>query len=139
MKPIKRFFQAYRPKLTTLARENRHNPSPAEKKLWYEVLSGRKTGGYKFLRQKPLLEYIVDFYCSELLLAVEVDGDTHAGREAYDKSRTEGLLQAGISVVRFTNDEVMRNIDAVHEDLNRKIEQRKKELLSQPPQSPPLR
>ncbi|MCY3723847.1 MAG: DUF559 domain-containing protein [Candidatus Poribacteria bacterium] len=67
----------YNKALTQKARENRKNPTPAEKKLWYEVLSNKRLDNLKFTRQKPLDMYIVDFYCAELMLAIEIDGHTH--------------------------------------------------------------
>ena len=62
----------YLNELKDAARKNRNNPTVAEKKLWNEILKERKTG-YLFLRQKPLLDYIVDFYCQELRLVIEID------------------------------------------------------------------
>ncbi|PIS32075.1 endonuclease, partial [Candidatus Peregrinibacteria bacterium CG08_land_8_20_14_0_20_41_10] len=70
-------FIPYNQKLITKAKENRKNPTPAEKKMWYEILNSNKTG-YRFLRQKPISNFILDFYCPKLLLAIEIDGDTHA-------------------------------------------------------------
>ena len=96
-----RGFLLYRQSLTKLARENRHDPSPAEKRIWFEVLSGKRLDGYKFLRQKPIGEHIVDFYCSELRLALEVDGDTHAERKEYDRRRTRLLADMGVAVIRY--------------------------------------
>ena len=76
----------YNKALTEKARENRKNPTSAEKKLWYEVLQNKRLDSLKFTRQKPLGEYIVDFYCAELMLAIEIDGDTHANQEQYDNA-----------------------------------------------------
>ncbi|MFH0887551.1 MAG: endonuclease domain-containing protein [bacterium] len=114
-------FHPYRPELIPNARENRKNPTPAEKKLWYEVLRNKQFEGYKFLRQKPIDNFILDFYCSKLQLAIEVDGDSHAAQEEYDMFRTARLNEYGISVIRYTNDEVMNNIDGVYDDLFQKI------------------
>ena len=84
-------YISYNETLTEKARENRKNPTPAEKKLWYEVLGNKRLNNLKFTRQKPLDKYIVDFYCAELMLAIEIDGDTHAGQEQYDNWRTKNL------------------------------------------------
>ena len=66
----------YNKNLTALARENRSNPTKAESKIWREVLRMRQFAQYKFLRQKAIGGYIVDFYCSELQLVIEIDGDS---------------------------------------------------------------
>ncbi len=75
----------------------------------------------KFVRQKPLDEYIVDFYCSEYMLAVEIDGDSHGEQEEYDQQRTERLNALGVTVIRYTNEEVMTNIAGVYEDLKKQV------------------
>ena len=80
-------------------------------------MSGDKLSGFHFLRQKPLLDYIVDFYCEELALVIEVDGESHVGNEEYDKKRDEELSKEGIITVRYTNDEVLKNIEGVQENL----------------------
>ena len=114
-------FLPYNTNLTALARENRKNPTPAEFKLWKEVLRTRQFAGYKFLRQKPLGGYIADFYCSELQLVIEVDGDSHAESEEYDLERTKILNALGLQVIRYANRDIMRNIQGVYEDLLRKL------------------
>jgi very-short-patch-repair endonuclease len=63
------------------------------------------------LRQKPLIDYIVDFYCDELALAIEIDGESHVGNEEYDIRRTKDLSEYKITVLRFTNDEVLKNLE----------------------------
>jgi very-short-patch-repair endonuclease len=121
----------YNQTLTKKARENRKAPTPAEQKIWLEVFQGDKFQGLKFTRQKPLDEYIVDFYCRGYMLAVEIDGDSHGEQEEYDRKRTERLNALGVTVVRFTNAEVLTNIEGVYEALKRKISKLKK-----PPRSP---
>lgn len=86
----------------------------------------------KFTRQKPLDEYIVDFYCSELMLAIEIDGDSHAEQVEYDQNRTLSLNQLGIEVIRYANKDVITNMDGVYSDLLKKIKYRQKK----PPESP---
>jgi very-short-patch-repair endonuclease len=112
----------YNKNLTALARENRKNPTPAETKIWNEVLRMRQFAGYKFLRQKPLAGYIVDFYCSELRLVVEIDGESHAESVEYDAERTRVLQSLGLTVVRYTNAEVFQTIAGVYDNLIEKIE-----------------
>jgi len=107
----------YNKNLTVLARENRSNPTKAETRIWREVLRKRQFAEYKFLRQKPIGGYIVDFYCSELQLVIEIDGDSHAETEEYDRERTKFLNALGLQVVRYTNDDIIRNIEGVYADL----------------------
>ena len=106
-------YVAYRRHLKPRARAMRTDGTPAERKLWYEFLSGLPQ---KFTRQKPLGRYVVDFYCSRHRLAIEVDGDSHySGHgESYDAARTVVWLQAqGVQVIRFTNPEVIQDFEAV--------------------------
>ena len=114
-------YVPYNKSLTEKAQTLRKNPTPAEKKLWYEMLQGRRLKGLKFTRQKPLGNYIVDFYCAKLMLAVEVDGDTHAEQKLYDESRTRKLNALGVEVVRNTNSEILHNLEGVHADLIERI------------------
>ena len=123
-------FIPYNKNLTKKARENRKNPTKSEKKIWYEVLRNKDFENYKFIRQKPLDNFIVDFYCSELLLAVEIDGDSHSEQIEYDISRTKKLNKFGIKIVRYTNFEILKNIEGVYDDLKMKIRERKEELNS---------
>ena len=127
-------FIPYDTSLTEKARKNRKNPTSAEKKFWYESLQAKRLAELKFTRQKPIDHYIVDFYCAELMLVVEIDGDTHAEQENYDKQRTARLNRLGIEVIRYSNQDVLNNIEGVYSDLLEKIEcirQRQK-----PPKSP---
>ena len=94
------------------AKINRRNPTEAEELLWKKVLSHKKTG-YKFTRQKPVGRFILDFYCSELSLAIEVDGGYHKDRIYYDKARDEFLKQIGIKTIRFSNSEIIKDIESV--------------------------
>lgn len=114
-------FVPYNTELTAKARENRKNGTAAEKKFWFEILKVEPFDKYKFSRQKPLLDYIVDFYCSKLKLVIEIDGDTHAERENIDKLRTEKLNRYDIQIIRYYNEDVLTNIEAVYEDLRNKI------------------
>ncbi|UZR30983.1 endonuclease domain-containing protein [Methylococcus mesophilus] len=105
-----------------MARENRRSPTPAESLLGNKVLRCPQFARYKFLRQKPLGAYIVDFYCSELQLVIEIDGDSHARQIGYDGERTRFLNSLGLEVVRYANQEVLRNLAGVFSDLSRRIE-----------------
>jgi very-short-patch-repair endonuclease len=117
-KPLDKFnYLPYKRKLTKLARQNRNNPTPVEKKIWYEVLCRKQFEGYKFTRQKPIADFIVDFYCSKLRLVIEIDGDTHTESAEYDEVRTKMLNQYGVTVLRYANRDVLNNIEGVYQDL----------------------
>ncbi len=106
------------------ARKNRNNPTVPEKKIWYEVLA-RKQTGFKFLRQHPIDRYIADFYCRELKLLIEIDGDSHSAQIEYDRLRTACFQKRGLKVIRFTNRDVLANISGVKECLYQEILQLK--------------
>lgn len=114
-------FLPYKNNLTALARENRKNQIRAEQKIWHELLRNKQFHHYKFLRQKPIDGYIVDFYCSELQLVIEIDGDSHADSIEYDAERTALLNACGLTVVHYTNDDIMHNLAGVYEDLTRRV------------------
>jgi len=108
----------YNPNLKERARELRKNMTAAEKKLWYKYLREFK---HRVLRQRPIDNYIVDFYCPDLSLVIEIDGDSHfsdEGRE-YDKERTTILESYGLKIIRFNNMEVLRNFESVCERIER--------------------
>ena len=96
------------------ARELRQNTTQAEELLWRE-LRNRNIQGLKFRRQHPIGSFIVDFYCSQCRLIIEVDGDSHAEQIEYDAQRTDWLLERKYRVIRFTNDEVRDSLDGVIE------------------------
>ncbi|MDB9430567.1 endonuclease domain-containing protein [Microcystis aeruginosa CS-555/01A07] len=114
------FHLPYNTALVARAKELRKNMTLAEKKLWYSYLKNFK---FKVLRQRPIDHFIVDFYCPSLKLVIEIDGDTHFTDEgkAYDKERTARLKSYGLKVIRFTNSQVLRNFEAVCEQLNLSI------------------
>src|SRR5499433_1187619 len=95
------------------ARALRYNPTEAERLLWRQ-LRFWQIDGYKFRRQQPLGHYIVDFVCLGKRLVVEVDGGQHAEQQMkYDSERDVWLAAQGFSVLRFWNNEVLKNIDGV--------------------------
>ncbi|MBI3359429.1 MAG: endonuclease domain-containing protein [Nitrospirae bacterium] len=111
----------YNQTLTKKAQENRKNPTSAEKKLWVSVLQDKQLADLKFTRQKPLDQYIVDFYCAERMLVIEIDGDTHTDQMDYDSQRTARLEDLGVKVIRYTNNDVLQNIEGVCSDLLEKL------------------
>ncbi len=106
------FHLPYNPNLIDRAKELRKNLTPAEKKLWYDYLRNFK---YRVFRQRPIDHFIVDFYCPSLKLVIEVDGDSHFTEEAEaaDRERTQILESYGIKVIRFTNQEVLKDFEGV--------------------------
>lgn len=116
----------YLEQLRVLSRKNRKNPTRAEKKFW-GLLSYKKLN-LKFLRQKPIGRFIIDFYCSKLLLAVEIDGDIHDNQQGRHRGRDLYLEQRGIKTIRYTNKDVLDDFEKVRQDLVTKIIQRKNEL-----------
>lgn len=117
----------YLEQLTWAAKINRHKMTQAESKIWYEFLVNRPLN-YKFTRQKPLLRFILDFYCSELLLVIEIDGEYHLKRQNYDKERDEFLYRLNIETIRFKNEEVLNNLEKVKEKIIEIIQKRKASL-----------
>jgi very-short-patch-repair endonuclease len=106
------FHLPYNQKLVERAKELRKNMTPAEKKLWNEYLKNFK---FRVFRQRPIDNFIVDFYCPSLKLVIEVDGDSHFTPEGqeYDLERTNILQGYGLRIVRFTNNEVLNNFESV--------------------------
>jgi very-short-patch-repair endonuclease len=102
----------YNPILKELARELRANSTLSEVLLW-EHVNGRQMLGYDFDRQKPIDNFIVDFFCSELMLAIEIDGDTHDYKAARDDERQRRLEALGIRFLRFADRDVKQNIEGV--------------------------
>jgi len=101
----------YNPKLKNLARELRKNSTLAEVLMWQNIKG--KCYGYEFHRQVPISDFIVDFYCHELRLAIEIDGNTHDYNFDYDELRQKQLESLGISFIRFSDRDVKRNINDV--------------------------
>lgn len=96
----------------------RRNATDPEKLLW-SILCRRQLGGLKFRRQHPIEPYIVDFYCSTENLVIELDGESHDGRQAYDDKRARHLQNLGLRIFRVMNDDVIHNIDGVAEAILR--------------------
>ncbi|MDP2337213.1 MAG: endonuclease domain-containing protein [Bacteroidota bacterium] len=104
----------YSPHLKEYARQLRKHSTKSEIFMW-KMLKGKELHGYDFHRQKPLDNYIADFFCHELMLAIELDGYTHFFEEVQQKDRRkqERLSELGVTVLRFTDDEVFNDTDNV--------------------------
>ncbi|MFA5701588.1 MAG: endonuclease domain-containing protein [Desulfuromonas sp.] len=113
-------MKTYTKALISRARELRTNMTEPEKRMWYQCL---KYLPHRFRRQRPFGPYIVDFYCAEQKLVIEIDGDSHTSDAAmaYDAERTALLEELGLRVIRFSNLEVMKNIEGVFERLSKEL------------------
>ncbi len=98
--------------ITSNARQLRRGATDAERVLW-RYIRRKQLGGYRFRRQHPIGEFIVDFFCFEKGLVIELDGGHHAEHEDYDLNRTRCLESQGYQVLRFWNNQVMGEIEAV--------------------------
>ena len=108
-------YNHYNKKLKPLARNHRNNSTLAEIRLWSELLSNKQMLGFPFLRQRPIGNYIADFFCKELKLIIETDGISHDNEEVFlkDREREKSLNTLGYQIIRFEDDEVMRDIENV--------------------------
>ncbi len=100
------------------ARDLRQTETPPEQLLWL-ALRNEQIGGLKFRRQHPVGPYVVDFYCRSVNLAVEIDGMSHDDKMLQDATRTKYLEGQGLRILRVTNEDVMRDLDAVTREIAR--------------------
>ena len=114
----------YNPALKELARELRNNMTFAEKATW-RMLNGKQFKGYDFHRQKPIGEFIADFYCYDLRLVIEIDGITHLDEDVIRKDRIKSqyFTSIGLNILRFTDDLVLGNWMMVEKELIRYIKE----------------
>ena len=99
-------------KIKTTSRLLRKRTTPAEVILWEEIRN-RKLNGLKFRRQYPVSGFILDFYCAEKNLGIELDGSIHSTQEEYDKLREQIIIEKGIRILRFSNQEILENLEEV--------------------------
>jgi Uncharacterized protein conserved in bacteria len=125
----------YNPKLKELARQLRRNATKAEVILW-QRLKGNQMHGYDFHRQKPIDEYIVDFFCNKLRLAIEVDGYSHGILEVWEKDvkKTKRLNELGIHILGFSDNEILNDMGNVLRAIEEYIER----FETTPPSIPPF-
>lgn len=110
-------------KLTTKIRQELRIEATGAEKIFWSKVGHRQFYDLKFRRQHGIGNYIVDFYCPEKKLAIEIDGDTHAESDAIkrDDIRTKFIESLGYAVIRYTNNDVINNIDGVFADLGKKL------------------
>jgi len=108
---MKVYYNQY---LKEFARQNRNKPTLTEKILW-KYLKGKQMKGYDFHRQKPIGNFIADFYCYKLLLIIELDGYTHTFEDVIEKDiiKQEFMQDIGMTVLRFKDEEVLNDMDNV--------------------------
>lgn len=119
---MKRKIIPYNPRLKEFARKLRNNSTESEIKLWLHLKNSGMMG-YDFDRQKPIGNYICDFFCVDLMLAIETDGISHEIEEVYkrDLEKDAFLKTVGIEVLRFIDDDVLNNIENVLRVIETKI------------------
>jgi len=122
-------MQPFKQKLKKPARHLRSNLTEAEQVLWYRVRR-KQIRGVQFLRQKPLLNFIVDFYCSKAKLVIELDGGQHFEPEYLQKDieRDKALQELGLLVLRFDNRQVLTEMETVLTEIDRVVEERLKNI-----------
>lgn len=111
------FCLAYNPKLIPRAKELRKNMTSAEVFFWKEILKSKEFSGVRFLRQRVIDNYIVDFYCAKQKLVIEIDGEIHEQQKEYDEARTKALKMHGLEVLRYKNCDVFNNTEKVKRHL----------------------
>src|SRR5664280_985788 len=123
----KHMFFGAKAELFSLALQMRMNPTEPERVMW-KILRKFRQSGFPFRRQHPIEFYIADFYCHNLRLVIEVDGEIHTEKEiqSHDEGRTGELERFGIKVLRFTNSQILNNSNLVIEKINETM----KELTS---------
>ncbi|MFC1517821.1 endonuclease domain-containing protein [Candidatus Margulisiibacteriota bacterium] len=109
---IRRIIIPYNPYLKELARRLRNNSTLSEILLW-QKLKGKQMEGYDFDRKRPIDNFIVDFYCKDLKLAIEIDGDSHINKKEYDDQRQHLLEDLGVHFLRFLDIEVKVDLEIV--------------------------
>jgi very-short-patch-repair endonuclease len=100
------------------ARSLRQTETPPEQLLWLALRNGQ-IGGLKFRRQHPIGPYVVDFYCHSAGLVVEVDGMSHDDKMLQDAQKTKHIEGQGLRILHVTNEDVMRDLDAVTREIAR--------------------
>ena len=125
MQASKKNFFSYNNKLQPYANSLRKKMTKAEACLWKYVLRSGKMKGYGFRRQRPIGNFIADFMCKDLKLVIEVDGNTHLYEETIQKDsiKQKILEELGFTILRFTDDDILKNINGVSDNIYYWIEE----------------
>jgi very-short-patch-repair endonuclease len=110
-------YNFYNKELREFAQKLRNNSTLAEVILWNKLLKNKQTRGYQFLRQRPIDCFIVDFFCKDLKLIIEVDGFYHKFKKKKDKLRDERLKELGFSILHFQNEEILNDLFSIQRTL----------------------
>lgn len=124
-------FFSYQQYLKNYSRKNRIDMTYEESLVWHCILKRDKLG-YRFLRQKPMGRYILDFYCASLKLCIEIDGESHRGKEKYDQERDAYLADIGIKTMRISVIQVRKNLLGVAWEVEKMIRERGQEKIPRP-------
>lgn len=122
-------YIGYNRGLTEYAQHNRKNPTNVEKIFWHLVLKKKNFLWYRFRRQKIINSFILDFYCPELLLWIELDGWYHKDRVDYDRYRDAEIYKKWVLIVRFKNEEIEKNLVWVISELEEIIKERREMII----------
>ena len=115
-------FLPYDKNLVSRARELRKSETEAEKIFWLKILKNKKLSHLKFTRQKPIGNFIVDFYCAKFKFAIEIDGEVHKFQKSRDDERDNILKNKfGLKIIRYKNEDVLSNSGKILEDLIYKL------------------
>lgn len=115
----------YNPKLKEFARKLKNDSTFTEIMMW-NYLKKKQLRDFDFDRQRPIDKYIVDFYCKDLFLAIEIDGESHYGNPEKDRKKEKRLNELGVKVLRFDDMEVVHQLDKVLEKIERWIDENAK-------------
>jgi very-short-patch-repair endonuclease len=111
--------QVYNKKPLEERRRNLRKQQTEAERIFWNIVRDRKFNNLKFRRQFSVGQYILDFYCPEIGLAIEIDGGQHANDIEHDRMRTEFINRLGIKVVRFWNNDITKNSSGVYDELTR--------------------
>ena len=117
----------YNRALKEYARKLRNNSTLSEVILWEKLLKQKKLRGYPFLRQRPIKNYIVDFFSKDLNLIIEIDGEIHKFQKAKDKKRELDLIELGYTIIRFSNEQILNEFINVIRTLESFVDEFEKE------------
>jgi very-short-patch-repair endonuclease len=116
------FHLPYNPKLIPRAKKLRKNMTNSEHFFWNHILTAKELSPFRFLKQRPIDNYIVDFYCAKYQLVIEIDGEIHQQQKEYDNERTMILEAYDLHVLRFTNDDVFQAPNKIKQVLIKVLE-----------------
>ena len=115
--------RTYRPRLIKKARNLRENNTPTENILWRELR--QRFSKFKFRRQHPIGPYIADFFCAKAKLIIELDGESHVGKENYDLNRMQFFKSQGLDVIRVWDTDVYENLDGLLQHIQNQLHSKK--------------